>query len=269
MTTQRIHIAGPPRSGTTLMHTLFSTCMGVDGVTSREERIWRRMPRGERVLVTKCPGEEHFAPSLLKFDRDLWFIFMLRDPRDLIVSKHGSEPGRYWSNLRTWYKALDACEAMKTHPRFIVVRYEDLVSKPDKVQEDLLRNLPFLKRTVKFSRYQDHLPQGFGQSAQILQAMRGIRAVSPKNVGAWRHHLPRVKAHVSRYPDLPAKLIELGYEQDTGWLKDLEREPADNRPSVVPDELSFFRRWQLAFRFWRQVLVYLLRRYMLPQQRSA
>ncbi|MDR3505579.1 MAG: sulfotransferase [Acidocella sp.] len=269
MNTQRIHIIGPPRSGTTLMHTLFSVCMGVDGVTSREERIWRRMPHGERVLVTKCPGEERFARPLLKFDRDLWFVFMLRDPRDLIVSQHGSEPGRYWSNLRTWYEALAVYELIKGHPRFIVVRYEDLVRTPDKVQQNLLRRLPFLQNAVPFSRYQEHIPQGVRQSAQTLQAMRGIRAVSSEHVGAWRQHLPRVKAHISRYPDLPAWLINLGYEQDTGWLKALERVPADNQPSVVPDNLPLLKRCRHALRFYGHLLVYLMRRYAWAGQRQA
>lgn len=261
MNTQRIHISGPPRSGTTLMHTLFSVCMGVDGVTSREERIWRRMPHGERVLVTKCPGEERFARPLLKFDPDLWFVFMLRDPRDLIVSEHGSEPGRYWSNLRTWYEALAFYETLKDHPRFIVVRYEDLVRTPDAVQQDLLRRLPFLRNAVPFSRYQDHIPQGAGPSEQTVQAMRGIRAVSAQNVGAWRQHLPRVKAHIGRYPDLPAKLIELGYEQNTDWLKALETVPEDDQPSVVPDSLPLSRRIRHAMRFYGHLCVYLTRRY--------
>jgi hypothetical protein len=269
MNTQRIHIIGPPRSGTTLMHTLFSVCMGVDGVTSREERIWRRMPHGERVLVTKCPGEERFAPPLLKFDRDLWFIFMLRDPRDLLVSEHGSEPGRYWSNLRTWYEALAVYEAMKDHPRFITVRYEDLVRTPDEVQQDLLRRLPFLRNAVPFSQYQEHIPQGVRQSTQIVQAMRGIRAVSAENVGAWQQHLPRVKAHISRYPDLPARLISLGYEQDTAWVKALESVPADNQPSVVPDNLPLLKRCRYALRFYGHLLVYLMRRYAWAGHRQA
>ncbi len=269
MNTQRIHIIGPPRSGTTLMHTLFSVCMGVDGVTSREERIWRRMPHGERVLVTKCPGEECFAPPLLKFDRKLWFVFMLRDPRDLIVSKHGSEPGRYWSNLRLWYNALAIYEALKTHPRFTVVRYEDLVRSPDTAQQDLLRRLPFLRNTVPFSQYQDHIPQGARPSEQTVQAMRGIRAVSAQNVGAWRQHLPRVKSHIDRYPDLPARLIGLGYEQDTSWLKALESVPADDQPSMVPDNLTLPKRARCAMRFYLHVFVYLMRRYAWAGQPQA
>jgi hypothetical protein len=269
MNTQRLHIIGPPRSGTTLMHTLFSVCMGVDGITSREERIWRRLPHGERVLVTKCPGEEHFAPPLLRLDWNLRFIFMLRDPRDLIVSEHGSEPGRYWSNLRIWYEALAVYETMKDHPRFIVVRYEDLAHTPDAVQRELLRRLPFLQNTAPFSQYQEHIPQDAHPSAQILQAMRGIRAVSAESVGAWRQHLPRVKAHIGRYPDLPARLIELGYEQDTAWLTALESVPADDQPSVVPDNLPLLKRCRQALRFYSHLFVYLMRRYAWAGGREA
>src|SRR5262245_17032620 len=100
--TERIHIVGPQRSGTTLMQALFATCFDVDGATLEEIRLWRRMPDGERVLVTKRPGDELLAPFLLPLDPNLWFVFMLRDPRDVVVSEHGREPGRYWSNLRAW-----------------------------------------------------------------------------------------------------------------------------------------------------------------------
>jgi hypothetical protein len=235
--------------------------MGVDGVTSREERIWRRMPCGERVLVTKCPGDERFAKPLLKLDQHLWFVFLLRDPRDLIVSQHGSKPGRYWSNLRTWYNALAVYQAMKDHPRFITVRYEDLVSAPDKVQNDLLRRLPFLQGCVRFSHYQDHIPHGVRRSSQIIQAMRGIRAVSAENVGAWRQHLPRVKAHIRDYPDLPQRLIELGYEPDRNWLKALANIRAADSPSMVPDSLPLLKRGRQALRFYGHLLIYLARRY--------
>ena len=129
--TQRVHIVGPPRSGTTLMQALVVNCFDVDGKTVTEERLWRRMPKGERVLVTKRPGEAPLAPMLLPLDRNLHFIFMLRDPRDTIVSRHGRTREKYWSNLRAWRQSYGAARKMRDHPRFVVVRYEDLVRDPD------------------------------------------------------------------------------------------------------------------------------------------
>lgn len=264
MFTQRIHIVGAPRSGTTLMHTLMSVCMGIDGVTDGEHRIWRRMPHGERVLATKCPGDERFAPTLLKCDPDLWFVFVLRDPRDLMVSRHGSRPDRYWSSPRTWYEALAVHDALRNHPRFVVVRYEDLVRTPDAVQRELLRRLPFLDARFPFSRYQDHAPKGMRRSVQVVQAMRGVRAISAENVGAWRRHLPRVKAHIGDYPDLPRRLVELGYEPDTAWLATLEEVAGDPSPSMVPDRVPRARRHRRALRFGKHLLIYLARRYLAP-----
>ena len=157
MDRSKIHIVGPPRSGTTLMQALLATGFDIDGVTTHEEGLWRRGPRGQRILLTKCPGDEALASLLLPLDRHLWFVFMMRDPRDVVVSEHGQSTGKYWSNLRVWREALKFHAKMKGHRRFVVVRYEDLVTVPDAVQDELVRRMPFLKPAVPFSRYHEYL----------------------------------------------------------------------------------------------------------------
>ncbi len=259
MKTKRIHIVGPPRSGTTLMHVLLSTCMGVDGISKHEERIWRRMPDGERILVTKFPGEESFARSLLKYDHDLWFVFMLRDPRDLIVSQHGNKPGHYWSNLHIWYDALDTLEAMHTHPRFVVVRYENLVNSPDTVQQELVQRMPFLSTNIPFTKYQSHLPQNIAQSDAIQKAMMGIRSITPQSLGTWRLHLPRIKSQIQLFPDLPAKLVKLGYEKNENWLGQLKSVDLDTSPDLIGYVLEAFRLWRRRLHYQSRIPLYVIR----------
>jgi hypothetical protein len=269
MSFQRIHIVGPPRSGTTLMHALFSTCFGIDGVTAQEYRLWRRMPRQEKVLVTKYPGDEAYAPLLLPLDPRLWFVFMLRDPRDLIVSRHGKEPERYWSNLRTWHQAMRIHDAMKTHPRFVVVRYEALVSAPDDVQRDLAGRMQFLQPVTPFSEFHRNPPDYIAKSQQMQLAMRGIRAVTASNVGMWRAHLPRVKAQVEAHGCLAKPLIALGYEADEAWRHALEGVVPDRQQGVVPGRISRAKDAWLRFRRLRTAGIYLFRRYLADRVLSA
>jgi len=244
------------------MQALFVTCFDIDGVTTQEERLWRRAARGERVLVTKCPGDEVLAPLLLPLDPHLWFVFMARDPRDVIVSEHGREPGKYWSNVRVWRQALNVHAQIRDHPRFVVVRYEDLVTAPDAVQGELIRRMPFLKPGVPFSRYHEHISAAAAQSEQFNQAMRGVRPVTPESIGAWRAHLPRVKAQLAMHGGITTDLVAMGYESDDSWLRLLTGVSQDENLSLVPDQMPPWKRAERAARHWRHMLVYLYRRYI-------
>ncbi len=262
MSTERIHIVGPPRSGTTLMQALFATGFDIDGVTTHEEGLWRRGPGGERILLTKCPGDEALASLLLPLDRHLWFVFMQRDPRDVVVSEHGQEPGKYWSNLRVWRQALKFHAKMKHHPRFIVVRYEDVVTSPDAIQDELVRRMPFLKPSIPFSRYHEFLGGSVSTTEKFSRAMRGVRPVTPDSIAAWRAHLPRVKAQMALHGGIATELVEMGYERDDSWLKLLDGVQLDQAGSLVPDELPLRRRVQHATRRWMRMSRYIYRRYI-------
>lgn len=244
------------------MATLFSTCFKIDHFIVDEDYLWKRMPQGERVLVTKLPGDEILARVLLWLDRRLWFVFLLRDPRDLIVSEHGSKLGKYWSNLFIWQRSIAVYDKLKHHRRFITVRYEDLVSDPDKVQRELLARMGFLEAQIPFSEYHKYIPQEAAQSKKLLDAMRGIREISTGSIGAWRRHLPRVKAQIDSYKDLPAKLIELNYEPDDKWLQALEGVRPDHGMSLRQDYIPPRRRFRIFTRRLKAYGIYVLRRYV-------
>jgi len=80
---------------------------------------------------------------------------MLRDPRDMVVSKHSADPDRYWASLKFWQTYAPYGASLQNHPRFITVRYEDLIRKPGMVQADLMRKMPFLKKRLPFSCYHE------------------------------------------------------------------------------------------------------------------
>jgi len=252
MATERIHIVGPQRSGTTLMQALFGTCFDIDGVTTKEIHLWHRWPAGERIVMTKRPGDEVMAPLVLPLDPNLWFVFMLRDPRDVVVSEHGREPGKYWSNLRVWRQAIIVLERMKDHPRF------------DAVQRALAARMAFLQPVIPFSQYHDHTSQAVSQSGQFNRAMRGIRPVTSESVGAWRAHLPRVKTQLAIHGDVGDALITLGYEKDEAWRAMLAAVEPDAQVSVVPDRLSAWRRLQRGADLWVHLAQYIYGRYIHP-----
>ncbi len=253
----RIHIVGVPRSGTTWMHELMVTCFKIDGATKKEVRLWRHDGRGDRVCCTKCPGDEILAFPLIHFDKNLYFVYMLRDPRDVIVSAHGRARGEYWTNLRAWRESVAILRRLKNHPRFVTVRYEDLVARADAVQDMLQERLPFLDVELPFSAYHEHA----APSAAYSTAMRGARSPSDANVGAWRRHKPRLVAQMNLHGALDDELIELGFETDRSWLTAVAGVEADTAPSRTPERHSPGKRFRKAVRRWLHVIVYLARRW--------
>lgn len=229
----RVHIIGPPRSGTTLMLELMSNCFNFGAVCSQEVSVLeplRGVPEGAS-LCTKNPQDHRLVPALIDLDEQQWFISLVRDPRDIVCSRHGLRPEVYWANLRQWRAWLDNTRPYRGHPRLVEVRYETLVTRPDAVQRTLMERLPFLAPTYPFSRYHEIAQP----SEQSVVAMREVRPISATSLGRWRQHLPRVAGQIEIHGPITEELIELGYEADDGWLAVLEGIEADTSPGHWPE----------------------------------
>lgn len=244
----RIHITGAARSGTTLMLALMLTCFAIDGGVARETRLWRAPVRNRRIVLTKQPADEKLAVFLSRFDPKLHVIYMLRDPREVIVSRHGADPRRYWTNLRAWRESLAAAEPTFAHPRLHVVRYENLLHDPDAVQRSLAAAIPFLRSVRPFSSFHEVAEL---DNPQWRAAMGSIRRLSSSGEASWLAHLPRLKGQMLRHGDLAEDLIRLGYEQDKTWLKLLEPVTPDVSDSRTPERETVRRRFDHA---WRDVV---------------
>jgi hypothetical protein len=253
----RIHITGAARSGTTLMLALMATCFEIDGAMARETRLWRAPARGRRIVLTKQPQDEMLALFLTRFDPRLHVIYMLRDPREVIVSVHGTDPGRHWSNLRAWRESVRSAERYFGHPRVHVVRYDDLMRDPDSVQRTLADAMPFLKVTLPFSRFHEHAKIA---DPQWRRAMGSIRSLSPDTLGSWRNHLPRLKAQLALHGDVSDDLIRLGFEKDKHWLAHLDGIEPDPMPSRTAEHESLRRRFNHVWRDTVGAAGYLLQR---------
>lgn len=236
----RIHITGcAPRSGTTLLMELFRDCFEIEAFGGHEISVFVR-PRPEPPLYcSKRPQDILFVRPLLHLDRRLWVVFMLRDPRDVVVSRHRLRPHEYWCHLGVWKQRYEIARALWEHPRFVPVRYEDLASHPDGVQAALEARMPFLRRRLEFSRW--------GSAQRVSEgserALGGVRPVSAGSIGAWRRHPGRIASQLQRHGPIDRELIALGYEGDREWHRALEGVAPDARGSVYAERSP--RRWGL------------------------
>ncbi|MDX1555715.1 MAG: hypothetical protein R3212_06800 [Xanthomonadales bacterium] len=185
----------------------------------------------DATICTKKPRDHQLVPGLIERDPLQWFISMVRDPRDIISSRHKLHPEVYWANLRQWREWLDNTRPYRPHARLIEVRYEQLVRAPDDVQAMLIRRLPFLRPARPFSEFHRHATP----SEQSLTAMHELRPVNDASVRRWKEHLPRVAGQISIHGSMADELIELGYEPDDRWLEALHDVQPDTEPSHWPE----------------------------------
>jgi hypothetical protein len=254
----RLHIVGCPRSGTTLAFQALVSTFVVLRHFPEECRITQTfdlpdVPGG--VCCSKFPGDILLARSMLAREPDLHLLYLLRDPRDVIVSRHRRAPDRYWTNLRIWRAAERAARSLAGHARFVTLRYEMLVREPGAAQHYLMEALPFLRPRGLLAAFHETARP----SVQSEEALGGLRPLSGDRVGSWRDDKPRVVGQMARHGSLVADLIARGYESDGAWTRELEGVAPDGRPSALPE--SGLAPWTLyqGSRRWGAFLRYLLR----------
>ena len=239
---KRIHIVSTSaRSGTTLLAECMRECFEIDGYVPHEAPLSARLP-GSEIFLTKWPSDVVIVEPRLRIDRNLFVICLIRDPRDVIVSRHGNDPNRYWVTLNSWKRSVPHLRRLMHHKRFLTVRYENLVREPDAIQDLIGSHMPFLRTKKAFSSYHEVAQP----SKKSLAALGSVRPITTDTIGHWRNHLPRVAGQLQIHGPITDDLIEFGYEQDDSWLAQLDGIEPDLSPSRWPDNPPRqlpFKRW--------------------------
>jgi hypothetical protein len=216
--TRRLHIVGCRRSGTTLMMELLWYAYHFSGRHEHEISVFEPIPEEQTLYLSKKPPDTTHIERIFLQDEQLFLIAMLRDPRAVITSKHPSQPNVYFSDYHRWHEYVRALSAFHGHPRFLLVRYEDLVTDPAQQQTLVSQKFPFLEPQRPFEQF----PQGARVPQRAQRSLGGARPFEAARIGGWREHLPRVKGQLLAHPDMPRMLIEAGYETDDTWLTSLD-----------------------------------------------
>jgi hypothetical protein len=214
---RRIHIVSvSPRAGTTLLAESMRVCFAIDAYHPHESKLrdclWRK-----KIYLSKRPSDILEVGPRLFLDPRLTVICMMRDPRDVIVSRHNKAPDEYYTSLITWKDRVRYIRPLQHHPRFVFIRYEDLVADPDGCQKFIMQRIPELEEKALFS--------AFGQSVVVsdasIAALGSVREMKTDRIANWKNHKPRVVAQLQRFGPITDELIEFGYERDDRWLEEL------------------------------------------------
>ncbi|MEQ1899854.1 MAG: sulfotransferase [Devosia sp.] len=225
----RIHIVGVnPRTGTTLMAECMRLCFDIACWEPHEASL-RRLRRCKGVYLTKTPYEIEHVGMRLRLDPRFHVICMVRDPRDVVVSRHGGQPDKYWrhTSLRLFRARWAIAQQWLDHPRFMLVRFEDLIEQPDRVQERIAARFPFLVRTGDFSSF--HQRGDVSEPSRL--ALNGVRPIDAANRAKWRSHATRLEQQLQESGPIDAELLALGYETDADWTT---RHGIAADPAIVP-----------------------------------
>lgn len=249
---KHLHIvACSPRSGTTLLHEVMVTCFRVDKHYDHEVRFNLVSAHDGEVVVTKRPKDTMYMPAVID-DPELYVIYLLRDPRDVIVSRHGKDKNMYYSNIRLWRELQAYASKIADHPRFLEIRYEEFVSHPDAVQEKITAKFPWLEKKHAFSEYHKYAQV----SDKSKLAMNSVRPIAPSSVGKWKSDLPRIKAQQLTHGSLTPDLIASGYETTADWEHLLNDVEPDFSKSRYPEKVFIWSRISQRLNALRKVAAY-------------
>lgn len=211
---QRILITGPARSGTTMLLLMMQYFKRVycfvkeeaHPLTSIVDSMYNVYCKDYQYICFKQPYGyyEEFPPKYLfsdLFEKDWKIISLMRDPRDVFVSKHLLNPTKYWVDPIIWKRTAEQILLNINNPNLLVIRYEDLVTSSDKIINVIEA---FLKIKCD-GNYKDFFKTE-AASYEKNNSLNGARPISNSSIGNWKkpEHAQRIKETIT--PDI----IKLG-----------------------------------------------------------
>ena len=150
-----------------------------------------------------------FKHLLKRFGSSARFIHLVRDGRDVVLSRHPRDRSRYYVSPQRWVEDVRAGLAVQDDPRVVQVRYEDLT-------RDLMGTMERLCSALRL----EFAPETFDYPARArLQSHRAwdqaAKPVSASSVGKWKD--PEYAARVAEFmrtPGVVPLLRRFGYEID-------------------------------------------------------
>lgn len=200
-----IYIGGCGRSGTTLLLSILSShpkifaCpkeLGMFNDVDKEDESNTEPKRKDRLYKTfltekideTCTRWCEKSPSNVKYIDQIEahhngrfkFIHIVRDGRDVILSKHPKDPSRYWVDPSRWINDVTQGKNHYEHPKVHTVRYEDLILDFDNQIEKICEFLN-LELVDELKNWHDHT------GVRKNKAYYGdVKPIFPSSISKWK-----------------------------------------------------------------------------------
>lgn len=174
-----VYIGGCGRSGTTLLLSIlsahkdifacprelnpFENAYHADHTVTAPKyyRIYRTLilqkikPTANR-YCEKSPANVRYIRLMDDFHRgNFRFIHIVRDGRDVILSRHPRGKQDYWVSPERWIRDVSAGLEFENHPSVFTIRYEDLVTRYTETIENICHflDIPVSREILDWHKY--------------------------------------------------------------------------------------------------------------------
>ncbi|MDJ0555858.1 MAG: glycosyltransferase family 92 protein [Microcoleaceae cyanobacterium MO_207.B10] len=216
---RRVYIRGCARSGNTLMMYLCGTGFKNSYILEPEQVPFPEVSPPDKITFGKLPrpGRRGKKPRIRADNflaaEDAAIIFMMRDPRDILLSEHGMRPGRpFHQSPDLWIKNALFFQNLEHNPRLVLVKYEDLLTKPNEIQEKIATALG-LEIAIPFSECWKH----FQPNQSNIKALNGVRPLDQSSIGKWKQDSDQreyINNQLRDWPDIFPLMKHFGYEPE-------------------------------------------------------
>jgi hypothetical protein len=199
----RIYVMGCGRSGTWLLTSIFSTYKDIALYPDEVPvELFGLLQSNLPVLVLKrhCTSYQHIEqiPGSIKI---AWIV---RHPFDVLTSYNPTTDRQYHIKPYRWLGEMLALQYLvdTNRPNTRIYRYEDLVSDPDSIQNDLAQEFD-----LEVESSVDQLQSTFKPSSKAEKAMHGFRKIDMKSVNKFRkdpqkiEYLKKIQPRLGRLLD--------------------------------------------------------------------
>ncbi len=142
----------------------------------------------------------YFGRILEQFGRRVRMIHIVRDGRDVITSRHPTDPSGFWITPDRWIQDVGAGRRFEGHPRVLTMRYEDLLLDYERT---LRRLCDFIEEEF------DQAFLSYPDTARVKQSLGwfgSARKISAESIGRWKK--PEFADRVERLMSQP-EAVEL------------------------------------------------------------
>lgn len=206
---RQIHIIGCARSGTTMLH--YSMIAFINTILHDEETfVWTYPTLKQSALlfkrfifdnkthfyVTKRSYgwfEQEYIDDLIEYVEkfNVYLINIVRDPRDVLTSKHLKKSKDYYVEPWRWEKSINAgnfiFKSLKNHRNKITIRFEDVISKSIEVENRLKNTIGLkLRPNIKSWKKLKHNLSIVQQECEMAEYMHKIRNFDANAIGKWK-----------------------------------------------------------------------------------
>jgi hypothetical protein len=171
----------------------------------------------EKVLVASRnrTSSLFMDPAVTRSHPEIGILWMLRNPLDVLTSVHKKERGFYVEPYRL-IASLNLYSQFSGDPQVLTVRYEELVSDPESVQNAIVERFG-VETERPFADCHEHFPR----FKQNVEALHSIRPIDSKSIEKWRSN-PDFCQYLSKvmrsHPELVGIARLCGYEIDVEEL---------------------------------------------------